>query len=105
MQTREITLIQSSISNGRIYFPVADVKFFPPQSLAAREANGHKGQPVVFIAGSLRIQSDIRVSSSVRVSPRSTFAPYLKSVKAKTGDKLRVTRVSEGEYRVDHISA
>ena len=103
MQTREITLIQSCINNGRIYFPVADVKFFPPQSMGDREGIGHKGQPVTFFAGDIQISSDIRISSSVRISPRTTFAPYLKSVNAKCGDKLRVTRMSDCEYRIDHL--
>lgn len=104
MQFREITLIESSINNGRIYFPIIDAKFFPTQSFADREREGHKGETVTFIAGPLRIESDIRISSGQRLSPRKTFAPYLKEVNACTGDRLRITRIGEREYHVEYLS-
>lgn len=103
MQFREITLIQSSIDNGRIYFPINDVKFFPADSLADRSGSGHKGKSVIFLAGSFEIESDLRISSGQRISPRKTFAPFLKSVSASAGDKLRVTRMGEREFSVEFI--
>jgi hypothetical protein len=103
MQFREIILIQSSIDNERIYFPISDAKFFPADSLGDRAADGHKGKVVMFRAGNFEIASDIRISSGQRVSPRKTFAPFLKSVTASAGDKLRVTRTDDREYTVEHI--
>lgn len=105
MQFREITLIQSSIDNGRIYFPINDAKFFPVDSLADRVGDGHKGNPVLFRAGSFEIESDVRISSGQRVSPRKTFSPFLKSVSAAVGDKLRIVREGDREYSVEHIRA
>ena len=101
MQSREITLIQSSIDNGRIYFPITDAKFFPSDSLADRIGGGYKGQPVFFLASTFCIETDIRISSGQRLSPRKTFAPYLKSLRATAGEKLLVFRVNEREYRIE----
>lgn len=101
MQNRQITLIQSSITNGRIYFPINDAKFFPPDAFGDREGNGLQGKEVLFIAGDFRIETDIRISSGQRLSPRRTFAPYLKSIQATAGDRLLFKRISEREYRVE----
>lgn len=100
MQSREITLIQSSIDNGRIYFPITDAKFFPADSLADRSGSGHTGELIVFIAGALRIEIDIRISSGQRLSPRRTFAKYLKSLNAAAGERLQISRTGEREYHV-----
>jgi hypothetical protein len=91
MQQREIELIQSSIDNGRIYFPITDAKFFPADSLSERESDGHKGRDVT-----------IRVSSGQRLSPRKSFARYLKEVAARAGDRLLVVRTSDRQYVVTH---
>ncbi len=105
MQFREITLNQSSIKNGRIYFPINDAKFFPADSLGDRTSDGHKGNLVLFCAGSFEIESDIRISSGQRISPRKTFAPFLKSVSAAVGDRLRIVRKGDRDYLVEHIRA
>lgn len=101
MQSRKIRLIQSSIDNGRIYFSITDAKFFPSDSLADRFGDGHKGQPVFFLAGTFRIETDIRILSGQRLSPRKTFAPYLKSLLATAGEQLLVFRVNERDYRIE----
>ena len=103
MQTQEIELIQSSITNGRIYFPTTAAKFFPADSFGDRKSDGHKGVPVTFTAGEFSFTDHIRVLSGQRFSPRSSFKRYLVSVGAKAGDKLRVTRTSEREYQVSHL--
>jgi len=102
MQVKEIEIIQSSIDNGRIYFPITDAKFFPTDSLSDRESEGHKGIDVVFLAGSHRFEGPVRVSSGQRLSPQRSFARYLKEVGAVAGDKLVVTRTTEREYKVEH---
>jgi hypothetical protein len=102
MQQREIELIQSSIDNGRIYFPITDAKFFPADSLSERESDGHKGRDVTFIAGSHVFVGPIRVSSGQRLSPRKSFARYLKEVAARAGDRLLVVRTSDRQYVVTH---
>jgi len=63
----------STVRNGRIYFSLSDVKFFPADSFADRESDGHKGNPVEFVAGGASYTSDIRVSSGKRLSPRKSF--------------------------------
>jgi hypothetical protein len=103
LQTRDIELIKSSITNGRIYFPSTDIKFFPADSLADRKGDGHKGKPVLFRAGGEEFETDIRISSGQRISPRSSFGRYLKAVAAQPGDRVRVTRTSEREYSVDYL--
>lgn len=103
MQTRQIELIQSSIDNGRIYFPVTDAKFFPPDSYSDRERAGHGGTDVVFLAGSHSFVGPIRISSGQRISPQRSFARFLKEVGAVAGDKLVISRTEDREYRVEHL--
>lgn len=78
MTVREIELIQSSIDNGRIYFPISEIKFFPTDSLADRERGGHEGSDVTFIAGGREYVGPIRVSSGQRAAGES--APVLRTV-------------------------
>jgi len=103
MQTREIELILSSITNGRIYFPTTDAKFFPADSFGDRTREGHKGNPVTFKAGSFMFTDHIRISSGIRFSPKCYFKKYLVSVGAKPSDILKVTRTSEREYLIEHF--
>ena len=103
MTYREITLIKSSIDNGRIYFPPTDVKFFPPDAYGDRAGDGHKGIPVLFRASGLELESDFRISSGKRLSPRRSFAAFLKGVFASEGGVLRVTRTADREYQVAYI--
>lgn len=105
MQTRRIELIQSSITNGRIYFPTTDAKFFPADSYSDRKREGHVGTEVVFLAGSHRFAGPIRVSSGQRLSPQRSFARFLKEVRAVAGDNLVVTRTSDRDYKVVHVPA
>ncbi len=105
MQQREIEIIQSSIDNGRIYFPITDAKFFPSDSLSDRESAGHKGSDVTFITGDAELVGPIRISSGQRLSPQRSFAQYLKSISARAGDKLVVVRRSERVYEVTHSPA
>jgi hypothetical protein len=102
MQTKEVTLIQATIDHGRIIFDRSDEGFFPPDSLGDRASSGKEGVPVVFRAGEFVYESDIRISSGNRLSPRRSFARFLKSVGARAGDALRVTRIAHREYRVEH---
>lgn len=105
MQNRVIDLIESSIKNGRIYFPTTDAKFFPADSFADREGSGHKGNAVVFTGGTHRFTGPIRVFSGQRLSPQRSFSKYLKDVGAKAGDSLLVTRWAEREYLLEHRAA
>lgn len=101
---RDITLIQATVDNGRIYFPSTDLKFFPADCYGDRVGDGHKGTPVVFRAAGLEIETDIRISSAHRLSPRSSFAAFLKQVCAVEGAVVRVTRTSEREYQLDYLA-
>lgn len=102
MQQREIELIESTITNGRIYFPSTDAKFFPADSFSDRASDGHKGKDVEFFANDYRFTGPIRISSGQRLSPQRSFAPFLKSVAARAGDRLVVVRRSEREYEVTY---
>lgn len=100
---REIELIQSSVKNGRIYFPSSDIKFFPADSYADREATGHKGKTVSFHVGGKILETDIRISSGKRISPRKSMAFFFRQIGARAGAILKITRLSEREYRVEYI--
>lgn len=77
-RTQTISLIPSSINNGRIYFAPECVKFFPADSFGDREEGGHIGVPVVFEAGGEDFVTDIRVSSDQRLSPAPALVGSLK---------------------------
>lgn len=103
MSHRDISLVQSSIDNGRIYFAPTDVKFFPADSYSDRAGDGHKGVPVIFRAGGDEYETDIRISSGHRLSPRRSFAAFLKNVRAVEGATLRVTRTADRDYQVEYL--
>lgn len=103
MMARDVVIIGSTIRNGRIYFSSSDVKFFPPDSYADREGGGHKGVPVTFQVGGRTIDTDIRISSGKRLSPRNSFAFFIRQINAKEGDIFRVARLSDRAYRVDYL--
>lgn len=100
---RDIPLIRSSIDNGRLYFQPTDVKFFPANSYGDRAGDGHSGVPVVFRAAGHDYETDIRISSGQRLSPRSSFAAFLKTVAAVEGAMLRVTRTADREYQIEYL--
>ena len=103
MTSRDIELIDSSIKNGRIYFPSTDIKFFPSDSFSDREREGHKGKPVVFRAAGIIFESEIRVYSGQRISPRRDFRRFFAAVFAKAGAKVRVTRIANREYELEYL--
>lgn len=103
LRYRIIELSGATIRSGRVYFPVADVTFFPPDSHADRASSGHAGKPVTFRLGGRLIESDIRMSSSVRISPRMSFAFFLRQVKACEGGKLKFIRTEDRLYDVEYL--
>ena len=103
MTSRDIKLINSSVNNGRIYFPSTDIKFFPSDSFSDREREGHKGKAVTFLGAGIIFESDIRVCSGQRISPRRDFRRFFVAVSAETGAKLRVTRVADREYELEYL--
>lgn len=100
---RDIEIIGSTIRNGRIYFHSSDSSFFPADSFGDRLRTGGRGVPVQFVAGGDVFESDIRDISTVRISPRKSFAIFLKSVRAEAGKMLRITKISNREFRIDYL--
>lgn len=105
MNQLQIELSKSTVKNGRIYFPIAEIKFFPADSLSERESGGHKGADVTFVAGRHRYAGPVRIYSSKRLSPQRSFAEFFSDVGADVGDTVVVTRVSEREYEVQHVAS
>ena len=100
---REIELIDSSVKNGRIYFPSSDIKFFPADSYGDRETTGLKGKTISFHVGGKILETDIRISSGKRISPRKSMAFFFRQIGAKAGATLKITTYSEREYLVEYI--
>jgi len=104
MNPIEIELPESSINNGRIYFPRSNDSFFPSDALSERSAVDPAARKVKFTTDkSFTCETDIRKMSLVRLSPRSSFMRYLNSVNAKAGDWLRVERRTDREYFVEYL--
>ena len=100
MTTRDIILSGAIINNGRLYLPASDKDFFPQDSFGDRPGRT-PGKPVEILAGGKPYATDIRLSSGTRISPRRSFGAYLKSIRAKVGERLRLTRLTERSYRLD----
>jgi hypothetical protein len=100
---RDIEIIGSTIRNGRIYFSSGDSSFFPADSFGDRSRTGGRGVTVEFVAGGDVIDTDIRDVSTVRISPRRSFASFLKSVRAEEGKMLRITKVSNRKFKLDYL--
>ena len=103
LKFREIALIESSIINGRIYFPSTDIKFFPADAFADREISGHKGNVVLFYVGGKKLETDIGICSGKRISPRKSFAFFFREVSAKSGEVLKISRLSDREYQIEQL--
>ena len=105
MPSIDFTIIQSSIDNGRIYFDAKDKGFFPEDCFGGRSASEHaEGKITIDVAGE-RHETDIRVSSATRISPRKSVKKWLQAVEAKDGDKAKLHRISEREYRLEYVGA
>jgi hypothetical protein len=100
---RDIELNDSSITNGRIYFSASDKAFFPSDSFGTRDGE-EKGDAVTFDIVGEQVSSDIRLVSGQRISPRKSFARFIKALKAKSGDKWRVTHVDKRRYKIEPIA-
>ncbi|NYT79047.1 hypothetical protein H0A71_18825 [Alcaligenaceae bacterium] len=98
----DFVITQSSIDNGRIYFSSNDIDFFPADSLGGRGKDEHASATVSIQAGNITQETDIRHSSSVRISPRKSFKAWLKEIGATDGDKARLYRISERQYRIEY---
>ena len=103
MNTLEISLIQSTINHGRLYFARTDKDFFPLDCFGDRKKSGYKGDTIIFSGAGLSFETFVRVLSGTRISPQRSFAPYLRSVAAKPGGVLRVTRCSARLYSLEYL--
>lgn len=89
------------LRSGRIYFSASLTSFFPADSLGARGGNGAHGVPVTIVAGADEIETDIRLSSGARISPRRSFARWLKAIRAREGGRVRLVRLDERRFRLE----
>lgn len=97
----ETEITGSTLRNGRIYISASLAAFFPSDSLGARGGGGPRGLPVTIVANGEEYQTDIRLSSGRRISPRSSFARFLRAVGATEGQRLRLTRTDDRRYVLD----
>ena len=105
MTSIDFIITQSSIDNGRIYFDKKDKGFFPEDCIGGRSASEHAPGKVSIDVGGKVEETDIRVSSSTRISPRKGVKKWLESVGAKDGDKAKLHRISDREYRLEYVGA
>jgi hypothetical protein len=103
MQHIDFTITQSTIDNGRLYFDTTHTNFFPSDAMGGRGAQEHALNAVRIEADDGVHDTDLRVSSKIRISPRKSFKKWLASVKAASGSKARLHRVSERHYRLEFL--
>lgn len=101
-----IELIAATINNGRIYFSMEYKALFPADAIAEDRSRDAKAANTVLIeAGGIDYHTDIRINSSTRLSPRKSFAAWLKSQQAATGDRARLVQVGERHFRLEYLGA
>ena len=105
MTSIDFTITQSSIDYGRIYFDAKYQDFFPADCFGGRGAGQHVEGAVTIDAGGEKYEGNIRISSGQRISPRKSVKKWLQSVGAKHGDKAKLHRISELEYRLEYVGA
>ncbi|NYT66825.1 hypothetical protein H0A58_12735 [Alcaligenaceae bacterium] len=79
------------------------IDFFPADSLGGRGKDEHACTTVSIQAGNTTHETDIRHSSSMRISPRKSLKAWLKEMGATDGDKARLYRISERQYRTEYL--
>lgn len=99
----ETAITGATLRNGRIYFSASLASFFPADSLGARGGNGPHGVQVTIVAGGEEHETDIRLSSGQRISPRRSFARFLRASKASEGQRLRLIRIGERRFALECV--
>lgn len=98
----DFTITQSSIDHGRLYFEGVPKGFFPPDAVGGRGAAEHAPTLVTIVAGGDSVDTDIRENSAVRLSPRKSFSPWLRSVRAIAGGTAHLVRTGDRTYSLQY---
>lgn len=99
----EVTLTENQIKNGYLDVPQEHSSLFPDDSFGQRSPK-NAGKPVEFRYGGLSRETDIRQKSGLTISPRIRFEAYFKStLGAKPGDVIRITRLGDRVYELNHV--
>lgn len=97
----EAPITGAVLRNGRLYFSASLTNFFPSDSLGGRGVGGATGKLLTIVAGADEIETDIRLSSGQRISPRASFARWLKMARAGEGDRVRIVRLSDRRFQLE----
>ncbi|KMJ52759.1 hypothetical protein ACG97_11870 [Vogesella sp. EB] len=101
-----IELIAATIRNGRIYFSTEFKAVFPADTIAEDRSSDAKAVSTVLIeAGGIDYHTDIRINSLTRLSPRKSFAAWLKSQRAEAGHQARLVQLGERHFRLEYLGA
>jgi hypothetical protein len=97
-----VVINQSSLDNGRIYISTEHEAFLGALELGGR-GEEDVGDTVVIEAGGSTFEGDIRRISGAHLSPRRSFAKYLRSVGASAGDDFQLIEVGVRRYRLERV--
>ncbi|MEY2892240.1 MAG: hypothetical protein RJA98_2148 [Pseudomonadota bacterium] len=99
-----ITLTPAMLKHGYVDIPMSAKKLFPNCEFGSREREGQGGQ-VEFLFGMQRVMTDIRQKSQQTLSPRKRFTAWLNTeLGAKPGDRIRIDRIGDSQFRMSHQS-
>lgn len=99
-----VTLTRAMLEHGYIDMPASASSMFPGDSMGGRQ-EGDTGASVVFIYGSHRAETDIRIKSTKTISPRKRFGSWLNDeLNARADDRIRIERTGEREYTLTHLT-
>lgn len=100
-----VTLRQGAIDNGNLQLNLISAPF--PESMYGDASGAVLGEKATFVTDTGEsFESDIRVpgaGGSGRL--RHRFGSYFKGVGVKEGDKIVITPMEDGSYRISHASA
>jgi len=102
--TITITLSQAMLLHGYLDMPSSATAMFPADSLGTRN-EGDTGTSVFLEYGTHRSETDIRVKSAKTISPRKRFGAWLnEELNARVGDRIRIERIGDRQYKLSHIT-
>lgn len=100
-----VTLTDKMLAHGYIDLPMSAKTMFPEDSFKSHK-EGDEGGQVELVYGNHKAQSDIRIKSSKTISPRRRFNSWLNTeLGARPGDRIRVEKVAERQFKLVHIAS
>ncbi len=99
----DAVLSDAAIRNGYVDLQSRHSDFFPGDAFGDRSGE-RKGMAVTLEFDGRSVETDIRIKSTETISPRTRFQRWFKSLRASPGDIIRIYRLDQRRYRLEHAT-